>query len=64
MLLNFLAEPENLVFECKDKLFEALKSYKDARFKQFKTRNEALKFVKNGFQSQSLSIFNSVVKCK
>lgn len=64
MLLNFSSEPEQLVFEDREKLFETLKSYKDARFKQFKTRNEALKFVKNGFSSQPLSIFNSIVKCK
>jgi hypothetical protein len=64
ILLNFSSEPENLVFEDKAKLMETLKLYKDARFKTFKTRSEALKFVKNGAANQSLSLFNSIVKCE
>lgn len=68
--LNFSADPEKLIFEEQKLCSEALKTYKDGRFNKFKSRSEALKFVKNGpsqtqNQSQSaLSIFSSIVKRK
>jgi hypothetical protein len=50
------------VFEDKALLLQTLKNYKDARFKSFKSRSEALKFARNG-TNPAPSILD-VLKCK
>lgn len=58
-------DPEDFVFKNKSDLLAKLKPFKDARFKSFKTRAEALKFAEIGFPLlQTTSIMDSVVKCK
>jgi hypothetical protein len=51
------------VFESKVDALKAFKSYKDARLKSFKTRGEALKYVKNGTNPVT-SILDSILKCE
>jgi hypothetical protein len=45
------------VFESKDEALKMVKANKESRFKSFKNRGDALKFVKNGIQ-QSNGGFN------
>lgn len=52
-----------MVFEVKADGLKVFKTYKDARFKSFKSRGEALKFAKNGTNPVS-SILESILKCK
>lgn len=52
-----------MVFDNKADALKILKTYKDARFKSFKSRGEALKFAKNGI-NQVASILDSILKCK
>lgn len=52
-----------MVFENKLDTLKALKTYKDARFKSFKSRGEALRFAKNGANPVA-SILDSILKCK
>ena len=59
----FLPDAENMVFENKENALKICKTYKDARFKSFKSRSEALKFAKNGTNPVA-SIPESTLLCK
>lgn len=66
-LLNCVAFPvdaEDMVFEAKVDALKVFKSYKDARFKSFKSRSEALKFARNGTNPPTASLLESILKCK
>lgn len=52
-----------MVFENKVDALKIFKTHKDARFKSFKSRGEALKFAKNGTNPVA-SILDSILKCK
>lgn len=51
--LIYLPDPDNNVFESKEEALKMLKANKESRFKIFKNRSEALKFVKNGIQQSN-----------
>lgn len=56
------SDPEDFVFENKSDLLAKLKPFKDARFKSFKTRVEALRFAEIGFPLQQLQQTNSMIE--
>lgn len=53
-----------MVFESKDTALQVFKKYKDARFKAFKSRGEALKFARNESTNPVASILDSIMKCE
>lgn len=63
------------MFESKDEALKMVKANKESRFKSFKNRSDALKFVKNGIQQSnggsnisrqdsSPSSIEALLKCK
>lgn len=60
----FSPDAADLVFDDKFSALKTFKTYKDARFKSFKSRDEALSFVKKGTNPTTTSVFDSVIKCK
>lgn len=67
------ADPDKFIFESKLEALKAVKANKESRFKSFKNRSEALKFVKNGFQISQQTVVNKqelspsnydLLKCK
>lgn len=69
-----IIDPETFIFESREEALKAIKAHKESRFKSFKSRSDALKFVRNGIQvQQAISGNNSnnsppsnydLLKCK
>ncbi len=52
------------MFTNKEDALKKLKLFKDARFKSFKSQNDAVKFARNGFVNISVVEAASSMKCE